>query len=123
MDRHEADMPARSDAFERFIDQFLNAVCDSSRRRILKYLNRASEQVTEQPERSVGEIAEHMGLAISTTSEHLKQLQRMHLVSARKDGKKTYYQLANYELIATFHNLIISLEGHYHNNVMPPTGA
>lgn len=123
MSLHEADIPARSDTVERFIDQFLTAVCDSSRRHILECLSNSDQQVSTLPERSVGEIARHVGLALSTTSEHLKQLLHMHLVSARKDGKKTYYQLRNYALVVTFHDLIISLEGHYQRNILPPASS
>lgn len=99
---------------EQFIDRFLAIICHSSRRRILEYLNDASE-------RSVGEIAEHLGLAISTTSEHLAQLQQMRLLLTRKEGKKTYYRLYNKELIQAFYDLIDSLGTHYHQNIFLPS--
>ena len=42
---------------------------------------------------SVGEVAEHMDLGISTVSAHLKELRRAGLVTHRKDGKHVYYGL------------------------------
>jgi DNA-binding transcriptional ArsR family regulator len=120
MASHSADIPARSPAVEQFIDQFLTAACDSSRRHILECLSTSAEHAASPPERSVGEIAEHLGLAISTTSEHLKQLSQMHLLTTRKEGKKTYYRLRNNELVRAFHDLIDSLESHYRRNILPP---
>ncbi|HEU5381140.1 MAG TPA: metalloregulator ArsR/SmtB family transcription factor [Ktedonobacteraceae bacterium] len=120
MSSHSAEIPARPARIEQFIDQFLTAICDSSRRHILEYLTGSSENASPALERSVGEIAQHLGLALSTTSEHLKQLLHMHLLLARRDGKKTYYRLRNHELVSTFHALIASLEMHYHSNMLPP---
>lgn len=120
MPLHQPDIPARTPAVERFIDQFLSAVCDASRRHILECVATSDEQTSTHPERSVGDIAEHIGLAISTTSEHIKQLQQMQLLIARKDGKKTYYRLRNHELVLAFHDLVDSLEAHYRRNILPP---
>lgn len=111
---------SRSEEIDHFIDQFLNVVCDTSRRHILAYLSASSEQASSLVERSVGEIAQHLNLALSTTSEHLKQLLQMHLLSTRREGKKTYYRLRNQELVRVFHDLIVSLEAHYHRNLLPP---
>jgi DNA-binding transcriptional ArsR family regulator len=105
---------------EHFIDHFLNVVCDASRRRILAYLSASSEQESHLVERSVGEIAQHLNLAPSTTSEHLKQLLQMHLLFTRREGKKSYYRLRNQALVQVFHDLIVSLEAHYHRNFLPP---
>jgi DNA-binding transcriptional ArsR family regulator len=103
---------------EHFIDQFLSAVCDSRRRHILAYLTASSGPEASPVERSVGEIADHLGLAMSTTSEHLKQLLQMHLLLTRKEGKKTLYRIRNRELVQAFHDLIMSLEEHYHQNIL-----
>ncbi|HEY3993202.1 MAG TPA: metalloregulator ArsR/SmtB family transcription factor [Ktedonobacteraceae bacterium] len=114
------DIPARPMEIEQFIDQFLSTVCDTSRRHILECLSIPEDHVTELPERSVGEIATHLGLAASTTSEHLKELLRVHLLVTRKEGKRTYYRLRNRELVKTFHAMIISLEDHYKQGILPP---
>jgi DNA-binding transcriptional ArsR family regulator len=105
---------------EYFIDRFLNVVCDTSRRHILTYLSVVSEQASSPVERSAGEIAQYINLAPSTTSEHLKQLMRMHLLFTRREGKKVYYRLRNQELVQVFHDLILSLEAHYRHNLLPP---
>ncbi len=109
-----------SSELEQFIDQFLSAVCDNSRRRILEYLSSLPQRGSEPAESSVGEIAEHLGLANSTTSEHLKQLLQMKLLLAHKHGKRTFYRLRNHELVQAFHDLIGSLQSHYHRHVLPP---
>jgi DNA-binding transcriptional ArsR family regulator len=115
-----ADIPARPAPVEQFIDQFLTAVCDSSRRHILECLTPLENEEASPLERSVGEIAEHLGLAVSTTSEHLKQLSTMHVLTSRKEGTKTYYRLRNRALVRTFQELILSLEAHYRRTILPP---
>lgn len=117
MTLQSGDIPARPKDVERFIDQFLSAACDSSRRHILECL---TEGDTGFPERSVGAIADHLGLAVSTTSEHLKELLQLRLLVARKEGKKTYYRLGNYELVKTFHHMLDTLEDHYRRGILPP---
>lgn len=109
-----------SGELEQFIDQFLSAVCDNSRRHILEYLSDLPRQGNTPAESSVGEIADHLGLANSTTSEHLKQLLKMNLLLAHKHGKRTFYRLRNHELVQTFHDLMGSLKSHYHSHVLPP---
>lgn len=113
------DIPARPGEVEQFIDHFLSTVCDNSRRHILECLSTA-EPFSELPERSAGEIAQHIGLAASTTSEHLKELLHLHLLVARKEGKKVYYRLRNRELVQTFHEMITALEDHYYKGILPP---
>ena len=115
------DIPARPMEIEQFIDRFLSTVCDGSRRHILECLSVSAEHITNPPERSVGEIAAHLGLATSTTSEHLKELLQLHLLVTRKEGKKTYYRLRNRELVQAFHDMIISLEDHYQRGILPPS--
>lgn len=115
----EEESPAIREV-EYFIDQFLNVVCDTSRRHILTYLSVSSEQAPSPVERSAGEIAQHINLAPSTTSEHLKQLMQMHLLFTRREGKKVFYRLRNQELVQVFHDLILSLESHYRRNLLPP---
>lgn len=114
------DIPARPMEVEQFIDRFLSTVCDGSRRHILECLSVSTENVTPLPERSAGEIAQHLGLAASTTSEHLKELLQLHLLVARREGKKVYYRLRNRELVQVFHDMIASLEDHYHRGILPP---
>ena len=99
---------------EHYIGQFLDAACETSRRYILELLIPPNRQdAPERYELRVGEIAQQLGLAPSTTSEHLKQLQNLHLVSARKEGNVTYYRLRNHQLVHAFHEMLQALETHY----------
>lgn len=100
-----------------YIDRFLDAACDSSRRSILELLIPPDGQDTpEAYELRAGEIAAMLGLAPSTTSEHLHQLLELHLVSTRKEGTMVYYRLRNHHLVLAFHELLEALETHYHKH-------
>ena len=46
-------------------------------------------------ERSVGDLAEFMGLRDSTVSQHLALLRKDCLVSARRDAQTIYYSIAS----------------------------
>lgn len=117
------NVPARLGEAEHFIDRFLSTTCDASRRRILEYLSIALESDPDPnlPERSVGEIAAHLGLALSTTSEHLKELLQLHLLATRREGKKNYYSLRNRELVQAFHELVKALDEHYRQRIHHPS--
>lgn len=52
------------------------------------------EQVA-QGERNVEVLAQRTGLSIANTSQHLQQMRRAGLVTARRDGKFVYYRLAD----------------------------
>ena len=109
--------PGRSPQTNHLIDQFLNAACDSSRRSILEMLIPPDGQDSPNGcELRAGEIARRLGLAPSTTSEHLRHLQRLHLLKTRKEGTNIYYRLRNYHLVRAFHELLLALETHYQSN-------
>ena len=111
---------------DRFINQFLDAACDESRRTILELLIPPPGQETPDGyELRAGEIAQQLGLVPSTTSEHLHQLLNLHLVRARKEGTVVYYRLNNYHLVQAFHELLRALETHYHTISSPsePSGT
>jgi DNA-binding transcriptional ArsR family regulator len=104
----------RSLPVERFINEFLDAACDSSRRSILELLvPPAGQDSPKGYELRAGEIAQRLGLSPSTISEHLHHLLRLHLVSARKEGTTVYYRLRNHHLVRAFHELIQAIETHY----------
>lgn len=46
-------------------------------------------------EHSVGDIATRVGKSQAAVSQHLAKLRMSRLVSARQDGNKVYYRLAN----------------------------
>lgn len=97
-----------------YIDRFLDAACDASRRSILELLiPPEGQESSDSYELRAGEIAAQLGLAASTTSEHLHQLLKLHLVSSRKEGTTVYYRLYNHHLVLAFHELLKALETHY----------
>lgn len=99
---------------DHFISQFLDAACDSRRRYILELLVPPDGQDSPDGyELRAGEIADQLGLAPSTTSEHLHKLLNLHLVSTRKEGTVVYYRLRNGYLVHAFHDLLHALETHY----------
>jgi ArsR family transcriptional regulator len=53
----------------------------------------------ENEEKSVGDIAESVGLSISTTSQHLRLLKQHNVVITRRDGQTIYYSLKHPELL------------------------
>jgi rhodanese-related sulfurtransferase/DNA-binding transcriptional ArsR family regulator len=57
-------------------------------------------ELIAQGERSVETLAEHCGLSIANTSQHLQQLRRAGLVTARRDGKFVLYRLADDSVLA-----------------------
>src|SRR5690348_3385786 len=104
----------RPSQLNHYIDLFLDAACESSRRSILELLIPPEGQLApETYELRAGEIAAKLGLAPSTTSEHLHHLLKLHLVSARKEGTTVYYRLRNHHLVLAFHELLKALETHY----------
>ncbi|SRR6266487_4387538 len=110
---------------DRFINQFLDAACDESRRAILELLVPPMGQDSPDGyELRAGDIAQQIGLARSTTSEHLHHLLNLHLVSARKEGTVIFYRLQNHHLVQAFHELLRALETHYHTLGSPsrPSG-
>ncbi len=116
----------RSGQIDRFINQFLDAACDESRRAILELLIPPKGQDSpEGYELRASDIAQELGLARSTTSEHLHHLLKLHLVSARREGTMIFYRLHNQHLVHAFHELVQALETHYstQGSSSKPTGA
>jgi rhodanese-related sulfurtransferase/DNA-binding transcriptional ArsR family regulator len=61
-----------------------------------------------QGERSVETLARRAGLSMANASQHLQQLRRAGLVSARREGKFIYYRLADnavLDLLAALHRI------------------
>jgi DNA-binding transcriptional ArsR family regulator len=109
-----SSIPRRPPELDAFVDQFLSTVCDTSRRYILELLAEPNENDPSVPyERRSGEIAEELGLSSATTSEHLRQLADLHLVTNRKQGTAVYYRLSNHMPVQAFLDLLRALDGHY----------
>lgn len=113
-------MPRRPAELDKYVDNFLALVCDTSRRYILELLSMPDESGnTTLPERRSGDIARAIGLSAATTSEHLRQLANAGLVASRREGNTVYYQLRNQLLVTAFHNLLNALYDDYSSP--PPT--
>ena len=67
--------------------RLFRAVADVSRLRVL--------EVLESGEACVSQLAEALGVGISTVSQQLKVLWTERVISRRRDGKHIYYRLAN----------------------------
>ena len=72
-----------------------NAVAEPRRRQILEFL--AAE------ERSVGEIADALGMEQPSVSKHLQVLREVGLVTVRRDGRQTLCR-TNAETLRTIHD-------------------
>ena len=64
----------------------LDALCDPTRREILKLLKKG--------ERPAGEISERFDVSSPAISRHLAVLQRAELVESRREGKYIIYSLS-----------------------------
>ena len=73
------------------LDEFLEAMSDETRQRILTLLR--------EREMSVNELTEHFALTQPTISHHLGILRRVRLVSTRRDKRRIFYR-ANPECVA-----------------------
>jgi len=72
-----------------------NAVAEPRRRDILELI--------AADERSVGEIAEALGLEQPSVSKHLQVLRNVELVTVRRDGRRVLYR-TNAETLRTIHD-------------------
>jgi len=106
--------PHRPPEIDKYVDTFLSTICDTSRRYILELLTIPDEDdMPDMPERRSGDIAKAIGLSAATTSEHLRQLTKIGLVDARKDGNIVYYRLRNRKIVKAFQGLLNALDGDY----------
>lgn len=58
-----------------------------------------------QGEKSVGELAELVGLSPAALSQHLGKMRALRLVATRRDGQTIYYSLASPEVRAILDTL------------------
>ena len=71
---------------------FCRVFSDEKRLRIMWFLG--------EEERSVGEIATHLGGTLANTSQHLRVMRDKGAVVFRKDGQTVYYRIANPKFLA-----------------------
>lgn len=116
----EERTPRRPPELDKFVDQFLSLVCDTSRRYILELLTVPTDETDAAlPERRSGDIARAIGLSAATTSEHLRQLHGAGLVSSRREGNTVYYRLRNQALVKAFQDLLLALDKDYQTRLNP----
>ena len=107
-------VPHRPAEVDEYVDKFLSAVCDTSRRYILELLTLPGEDdLLEMPEKRSGDIARAIGLSAATTSEHLRQLSKIGVVHSRRDGNVIYYRLRNKRVVRAFQDLLSALDSDY----------
>lgn len=107
-------IPRRPPELDKYVDDFLSLVCDTSRRYILELLARpAKDNNSGLPEHRSGDIARAIGLSPATTSEHLRQLAQVGLLSSRREGNIVYYHLYNHLLVKAFQDLLDGLDNHF----------
>jgi len=75
-----------SDVFQ-FQAEFCKSLSDPKRLRIIHELR--------QGEKSVGELAENLGIKQSNTSQHLAVLRKAGVVIPRRENSTVYYRLVN----------------------------
>lgn len=112
--------PRRRPELDKYVDEFLSSVCDTSRRYILELLAMPKEGDARVlpdslPEMRSGDIARAIGLSPATTSEHLQHLARSGLVMSHRKGNMVYYRLRNYQLVMAFHELLDALNTDYND--------
>ena len=107
---HQDESRRHPPEVDSFVDHFLSTMCETTRRQILELL---AQPTRDEPgisrERRPTEIARALGLAPSTTSEHLKRLSNAGLITARREGTTIYYRIRNAQLVQAFHELVAAL--------------
>jgi DNA-binding transcriptional ArsR family regulator len=113
----QREIPRRPPEVDKYVDTFLSIVCDTKRRYILELLampgDKDTHQLSEMPEVRSGDIAKAIGLSAATTSEHLRQLAYIGLITSRRAGNTVYYRLRNHELVEVFDKLLVALDKAY----------
>lgn len=80
-------LPAQASGVE-MVAKFFRALGDPTRLRLLEFL-------LTDGEHTVGECVGHIGLAQSRVSTHLACLSDCGYVTARRDGRRTYYTVTD----------------------------
>jgi DNA-binding transcriptional ArsR family regulator len=112
-DSNDTTFPRRPVEVDKYVDTFLTVVCDTSRRYILELLAIPTASEPDLPEKRSGDIARAINLSPATTSEHLKHLVTIGLVSSRREGNVVYYRLRNQTLVRAFQTLVKALDDNY----------
>lgn len=101
MSIHRRNDPPMRDVSDEALEQaarLFRAVADVSRLRVLAIL--------ESRERCVSELAEELGVGISTVSQQLKVLRTERLITGRRDGTHIYYGLADRHIVQLMRSVL-----------------
>jgi len=97
------------------LHDFVKAIADETRQRILVLL--------QEREMSVSELNEHFAVTQPTLSHHLAILRRAKLVSLRHEGRQTFYRVNSAcgmegcrEILARFNILVVQQRGDLHSD-------
>jgi ArsR family transcriptional regulator len=82
------------------LSDFLKALASETRQKMLFHV------FIDGKERTVGEVAQAMGLGQSTVSEHLALLKRGGLLDSRKEGKEVHYRPDRIRIMQTVQKLV-----------------
>src|SRR5690625_6462329 len=71
----------------------------------------------------VGALAEHVGLSLPTTSQHLSKLRLAGIVSARREGRHSYYTVEDPHVLRLVAQIFEHIAPDGSLAPAPPTGA
>ncbi|SIQ73411.1 transcriptional regulator, ArsR family [Rhizobium sp. RU20A] len=99
-------MSVARDKLEKSVDQACDLLKAMANRHRLLILSELSKQ-----ERSVGQLAEFLGIRDSTVSQHLAVLRRDRIIVGRRDGQTIWYRLES-DLARTVVSLLAASFSH-----------
>ena len=91
--------------------ELCKSLSDPKRLRIIQELQRG--------ERTVGELAEILGLKQSNTSQHLAILRRIGMIYPNKEGSTVYYKVANPKIVEACDLVHDFIAEQLHNGQLP----
>src|SRR5690625_1852561 len=71
----------------------------------------------------VGALAEHVGLSLPTTSQHLSKLRLAGIVSARRDGRHSYYTVEDPHVLRLVEQILEHIPPDGSSSPDPPTAT
>ena len=98
----EASSPDLSQRDSQLLAAFFRALAEPARVRIIDSL--------QQSELCVSELAARLELTDSAVSHHLRDLRLMHLVGARRRGRRVYYRLTDGRIGQVLHDALQHLK-------------
>nr|BBH87404.1 hypothetical protein KTC_21550 [Thermosporothrix sp. COM3] len=108
---HHSPPRKRDKEQERYLSEMLAILGQSSRWKILRALAPLSpRQPLDAIEYTPSELAEILGLSVSTISEHLHALLKAQLVTTQRFQRSVYYRLRHSATLLAFFSLLDAIE-------------